>query len=166
MEKPRRQFTPQQKVAILREHLIEQVPVSDLCDKHKLHPTLFYQWQKAFFENGAAAFESRRPRSQSLSREEDKIAALEAKLRSKTEVLAEVVEELVRTKKRAWGELSGGWVAHDIRDNVIDFINRLCARTEISQLRLLDWMGTLAAPSITSGSIATAKPTSTMPSFP
>ena len=99
MEKTRRQFTPQQKVAILREHLVEQVPVSDLCDKHKLHPTLFYQWQKAFFENGAAAFESRRPRSQSLSKEEDKIAALEAKLRNKTEVLAEVVEELVRTKK-------------------------------------------------------------------
>ena len=61
MEKTRRQFTPQQKVAILREHLVEHVPVSDLCDKHKLHPTLFYQWQKAFFENGAAAFESRRP---------------------------------------------------------------------------------------------------------
>jgi transposase-like protein len=53
MEKTRRQFTPQQKVAILREHLVEHVPVSDLCDKHKLHPTLFYQWQKAFFENGA-----------------------------------------------------------------------------------------------------------------
>jgi transposase len=99
MEKTRRQFTPQQKVAILREHLVEHVPVSDLCDKHKLHPTLFYQWQKAFFENGAAAFESRRPRSLSLSKEEDKIAALEAKLRNKTEVLAEVVEDLVRTKK-------------------------------------------------------------------
>jgi transposase len=99
MEKTRRHFTPQQKVAILREHLVEQVPVSDLCDKYELHPTLFYQWQKAFFENGAAAFESRRPRSGSLSKEEDKIAALEAKLRNKTEVLAEVVEELVRTKK-------------------------------------------------------------------
>ena len=49
--------------------------------------------------NGAAAFESRRPRSQSLSKEEGKIAAREAKLRNKTEVLAEVVEELVRTKK-------------------------------------------------------------------
>ena len=99
METTRRQFTPQEKVAVLREHLVEHVPVSDLCDKHKLHPTLFYQWQKAFFENGAGAFESRRPRSRSLSKEEDKIAALEAKLRNKTEVLAEVVEELVRTKK-------------------------------------------------------------------
>ena len=99
MEKTRRQFTPQQKVSILREHLVEHVPVSDLCDKHQLHPTLFYQWQKAFFENVAAAFENRRLRYQSLSKEEDKFAALESKLRNKTEVLAEVVEELVRTKK-------------------------------------------------------------------
>jgi transposase len=99
MEKTRRHFTPQQKVAVLREHLVEHVPVSDLCDKHKLHPTVFCQWQKAFFENGTTAFESRRPRSQSLSEEEDKIAALETKLRNKTGVLAEVVEELVRTKK-------------------------------------------------------------------
>jgi hypothetical protein len=56
---------------------------------------VFCQWQKAFFENGTTAFESRRPRSQSLSEEEDKIAALETKLRNKTEV----VEELVRRKK-------------------------------------------------------------------
>jgi transposase-like protein len=140
MEKTRRHFTPQQKVAILREHLVEHVPVSDLCDKHKLHPTVFYQWQKAFFENGTTAFESRRPRSQSLFEEEDKIAALETKLRNKTEVLAEVVEELVRTKKELWGELSGRWIAHDTGDNVIDFIKRLSARTEISPLRLVGWM--------------------------
>jgi transposase InsO family protein len=43
-------------------------------------------------------------------------------------------------QKRAWGELSGRWVAHDTRDTVIDFINRLSARTEISPLRLVDWM--------------------------
>ena len=53
MEKPRRHYSPEQKVAILREHLIEQVPVSELCEKHQIHPTLFYQWQKTFFENGA-----------------------------------------------------------------------------------------------------------------
>ena len=98
MERTLRQFTAQQK-AILRGHLIVHVPVLELCDEQRLHPTLFCRWQKAFFENGAAAFESRRPRSGSLSKEEDKIAALEAKLRNKTDVLAEVVEELVRTKK-------------------------------------------------------------------
>ena len=97
MERSRRHYSPQQKVAILREHLIEQVPISELCEKHHIHPTLFYQWQKTFFENGAAAFDHA-PRS----RREDgqgRITQLEAKLRRKDEVIALVTEELVRTKK-------------------------------------------------------------------
>ena len=36
-----------------------------------------------------------------------------------------------RTARRgAWGELSGPWVPHDIRDMVIDFIKGLSTRTE------------------------------------
>ena len=57
MRKPRKNYTPPEKVAILRRHLIDKVPVSDLCDEYQLQPTLFYAWQKLFFENGAAAFE-------------------------------------------------------------------------------------------------------------
>jgi transposase-like protein len=53
----RRFFSPEQKVGILREHLVEGKPVSDLCEKHRIHPTIFYQWQRQFFENGTAAFE-------------------------------------------------------------------------------------------------------------
>jgi transposase len=99
MEKSRRHYSPQQKVAILREHLIEQVPISELCEKHHIHPTLFYQWQKTFFENGAAAFERERPRSQSLGKEHDKINRLETKLKDRNEALAELMEEHVRLKK-------------------------------------------------------------------
>jgi len=29
------------------------VPISDLCDELGLQPTVFYRWQKEFFENGA-----------------------------------------------------------------------------------------------------------------
>jgi len=99
MEKSRRHYSPQQKVAILREHLIEQVPISELCEKHHIHPTLFYQWQKTFFENGAAAFERERPRSQSLGKEQNKINRLETKLKDRNEALAELMEEHVRLKK-------------------------------------------------------------------
>ena len=52
MRKPRKNDTPVEKVAILRRHLIDHAPVSDLCDEHPLSPTLFYTWQKQFFENG------------------------------------------------------------------------------------------------------------------
>lgn len=54
----RRHFTGQEKVAILRRHLVEKVPVSDLCEEHGLHPTVFYRWQKDFFEQGAVVFDA------------------------------------------------------------------------------------------------------------
>ncbi|TVP97743.1 MAG: hypothetical protein EA381_14300 [Planctomycetaceae bacterium] len=40
----RKNSTPAQKVAIVREHLLEKVPVSDLCDKHGIRAVSFYQW--------------------------------------------------------------------------------------------------------------------------
>lgn len=56
MENKRKKFSPEQKVNLLRLHLIEKEPVSNICDRHGLAPNVFYQWQKMFFENGAAAF--------------------------------------------------------------------------------------------------------------
>jgi transposase-like protein len=93
----RRYFNPEQKVAILREHLIEGKAVSDLCDKHHIHPTVFYQWQRQFFENGTAAFESKQSRSRISDGLEKKIDALE--LQRKNEVLSELLEEHTRLKK-------------------------------------------------------------------
>lgn len=97
-EKQRKNHSPEEKVVILRKHLIEKVPVSNLCEEFGLHPTVFYRWLKQFFENGGAAFKNRRPDSD-REREQQHIAALEAKLRTKNEVLAELMEEHVALKK-------------------------------------------------------------------
>ena len=59
MKKQRKQYAPEEKVAILRRHLLEKEPISKLCDEVGLQPTVFYRWQKEFFENGAAAFEQK-----------------------------------------------------------------------------------------------------------
>jgi len=56
MKNKRKRFTAQEKIKILRLHLIEKLTVSDICDQHGLNPNLFYSWQKQFFEHGAAAF--------------------------------------------------------------------------------------------------------------
>ena len=50
----RRRFEPEEKVAIVRRHLLEQVPVSDCteCDECGLQPTVFYRWQKELFDLG------------------------------------------------------------------------------------------------------------------
>jgi len=59
MKKQRKHYTAEEKVAILRRHLLGQEPVSKLCDELELQPTVFYRWQKEFFENGAAAFDKK-----------------------------------------------------------------------------------------------------------
>jgi transposase-like protein len=97
----RRHFTAQQKVAIVKQHLVDGVPVSDLCDEHQILPAQFYQWQKQLFEGGAAAFESRRAGSKPAgpSSAERQVQQLEAKLAAKNEVISELMEEAVRLKK-------------------------------------------------------------------
>lgn len=107
MEQPplssdRRHFTGAQKLAILREHLIEKVPISDVRQKHGIQPTLFYLWQKKLFEDGAVVFESKAANARQSRRagtETRKVQTLEAKLPQKKEILAELMGEHVALKK-------------------------------------------------------------------
>ncbi len=103
MPKDRKNYTPKEKVAILRRHLLDHVPVSQLCDEYRLQPTLFYRWQKQFFEQGDSAF-ALPARNSSSAPLEQKITALEQKLARKNEVVAELLEDHVRLKKTL-GEL-------------------------------------------------------------
>src|ERR1700724_2494442 len=98
MKKQRKHYTPEEKVAILRRHSVEGVPISDLCDERGLQPTVLYRWQKEFFENGAVAFQQRGRTNHQP--EPDRIAYLEQKIQTKDEVLAELMAEHVALKKR------------------------------------------------------------------
>ena len=98
MAKSKKKFhTPEQKVAILKKHLVEGVPLSDICDQYGLHPSVFYRWQKAFFEKGHLAFES--STDPSTNKLERKVSKLEQKLTQKNEVLSELMEEHIKLKK-------------------------------------------------------------------
>jgi transposase len=86
-------------VPILRRHLLDKVPVSDLCEEVGLQPTVFYRRQKEFFENGAAAFQTtERPRRQAEEKQK-RIEFLEKKVQTQDEVLAELMAEHVALKK-------------------------------------------------------------------
>lgn len=101
MKKQRRKFSAQQKVQILRQHLVEKAPISEVCEKNGIPPTQFYQWQKVFFENGSAAFEKagngRNDAPDKLL--EQKISRLQSKLAHKDEVIAEIMASHVALKK-------------------------------------------------------------------
>jgi len=98
MRKKRKQYSAQEKVAILRKHLLDKIPVSELCDEYGVQPTVFYRWQKQLFEQAAECC-FQRTRSSELTRLKRQIAQLEAKLAKKDEVLGEVMEEYVALKK-------------------------------------------------------------------
>lgn len=102
MKKERHNYTAEEKIMILKRHLLDHVSVSDPCDEYRLQPKLFYNWQKQLFENGAAAFknETDNPSNQQHKR----VQELEDKLKRKHEVLSELMEEHIRLKKEL-GEL-------------------------------------------------------------
>ena len=98
MAKTRKYYSPSEKAAILREHLIDQAPVSDLCDKYGIHPTLFYLWQRTLFENLPALFEAK---SRGAAKQKNsQIETLKKKLAHKDEVIAQIMEDFVAVKKR------------------------------------------------------------------
>jgi len=103
MSRERRHFSAEQKAAIVREHFLDKVPVSDLCEKHGLQPTVFYRWQKEMFESAPALFEhkNKRPPRYGLER---KIAALQERLAHKDAVIAEIMADHIALKKEL-GEL-------------------------------------------------------------
>ena len=97
----RRHYTTEQKVAILREHLVDKVPVSEVCTKHTLQPSVFYQWQRQVQDNLAGALTA--PASSGPSQREKQLAAevaqLKARLAKKDGVIAEISAEYVALKK-------------------------------------------------------------------
>jgi transposase-like protein len=92
-----RQHSAADKVAILRQVLLEGQAASQVCEEHDVSPTLFYTWQKQFFENGAAVF------AKDMSAEqrdlERKVEELRQRLGQKDRVIAKVTEEYVKLKK-------------------------------------------------------------------
>ena len=102
MTKPRRYHTADDKMKLIRQHLILKEPVSKICDEAGVAPSLFHRWQEQLFTNGALALENKyRPER---NKDKEKIAKLESKIRQKDEVLAELMGEHIALKK-ALGEL-------------------------------------------------------------
>lgn len=112
--KSRRHFGDDQKATIVRRHLADKVPVSDLADEYSIQPSLIYLWIKQVLDQAERAFRqpsggkrrraSEDPKDRKIAQLETRVAQQEAKLAQKNEVIAELMEDNVRSKKVA-GEL-------------------------------------------------------------
>lgn len=95
-KKTRRNFSPEEKVKILREHLVDHMPVSEICDKHKLNVNVFYRWQSEFFQSGHKAFEKDKKVTVSQER---KIEKLENTISDRNNAIAELISDNLELKK-------------------------------------------------------------------
>ena len=102
MSKERRHWTSDDKIKLLRRHLIEKVPISKICAEARLAPSMFHRWQEQLFVNAALALESNRRAER--GQDQQRIEKLEQKIRQKDEVLAELMVEHITLKKEL-GEL-------------------------------------------------------------
>lgn len=103
MPREKRQFSAEDRATILRRHLADKVPVSDLCDEYKIQPSLFYFWQKQLMENMSAALEDRRTRrveATQAAAQKRTIDKLQAQLQKKDSIIAFVSEEHLALKKK------------------------------------------------------------------
>lgn len=104
MSRTRRMFTPSQKAEVVRRHLKDQVPVSQLAAELDVQPSQIHQWVEVVLTQAERAFEKpgKKPKRSAKKLEQlnaRKIHKLEEKLNLKNEVIAELMEENVKAKK-------------------------------------------------------------------
>ena len=97
--KPRRRHTAEQKAELLRQHVAEKKPVSEVCNEAAIQPSLFYTWQRELLAGAHTVFSTRRAPSRE-NELEAKISRLEARVARKDQIIAEVTEEYVTLKKK------------------------------------------------------------------
>jgi len=97
-KKVRRKFTAEEKVALIRLHLIEKQPVSEICDRNQISVNQFYRWQNTLFANGAVTFNVNKTTKKDAK--DKKIEELKAKVLARDEGIAELMMEHVKLKKK------------------------------------------------------------------
>lgn len=99
----RKHYSAKEKVRILREHLENQVPVSEICQQHGIHPNLFYKWKKQLFEGALDIFSGSHKNGKSAI--ERKNEQMKTKLSEMREVISWLTEENLKLRKNDFGEI-------------------------------------------------------------
>lgn len=101
MEQKKR-MNAEQKIMILRELLENKMQIGELSEKYGIHPNVIYNWKKILFEKGSQLFADTRERTSAKA--EQKLSHLETKLKDRDTLIAEIVEDNIRLKKKLSGE--------------------------------------------------------------
>jgi len=98
----RKRYSPEDKVRILREHLDNNVSVSELAEKNDLHPSMIRNWKKELFEGALDIFSGKH---KNLKSKNSKESQLEEKISSMQDVITEITTENVKLRKKYHGAI-------------------------------------------------------------
>ena len=96
-DKPRRQFTPDQKFKIVKEQMTTKTSVTEICKKYDISAGNFYKWQEKFLKAALEGFKKSEdgPTKAELRRIEE----LEKKNLRQQAIIADIASENIELKK-------------------------------------------------------------------
>ncbi len=93
MKKNDRQYTPQEKLAIILAGLASPNGIADVCRQYNISTTLYYQWKKHLLDQAPVIFKRKSRKRES---EEEKLRTV---IQQKDRVIAIITEENLQLKK-------------------------------------------------------------------
>lgn len=91
----RRKFSAEDKIRIVLEGLRAQIPVSELCRREGIAPSIYYRWSKDFLEAGKNGLTLDTHRDANA----EEVKALRAQNEALKMGLAEAILDVMRLKK-------------------------------------------------------------------
>jgi len=95
------QIQAARKVEILREHLENDVPLSELAEKYQVNVNSIINWKKRLFESAVELFSQKGERT--TKEQQAQVEQLEKDLQAKDAIIAELAHENITLKKRTGG---------------------------------------------------------------
>jgi transposase-like protein len=96
-DKPRRQFTPDQKFKIIKEQMTTKTSVTEICKKYDISAGNFYKWQDKFLKGALENF--KKTEDGPTKAELRKIEELERKNQRQQAIIADIASENIELKK-------------------------------------------------------------------
>ena len=97
-DKTRRSWSAEEKLRILEEARLAEHSVSEVCRRHQISPTLFYQWERSAREG---ALQALRPQPRGR-KPHDPSERLQEELQRLRAAIAEVTLENLELKRGRW----------------------------------------------------------------
>ena len=91
----RRRFSAEEKIRIVLEGLRGEIPVTQLCRREGIQPSIYYKWSKAFLDAGKNGLTRDTQRNASVP----KVRHLKEENEALKQAVAEMVLENQRLKK-------------------------------------------------------------------